>query len=129
MAFTYVLSTDRGKVRLMIPDRTASDPIFDDDEIDAFLTIEGGNIKRATAMALETIAADQVLVLKVITLMDLRTDGAAVSRELLKRAADLRSQAEADEASDEGGAFDIAEMVVDPFTERERTWKEMQRGL
>lgn len=129
MAFNYVLSTDRGKVRLMIPDRVTPNHIFEDDEIDVFLSIEGSNIKRATAMALETIAADQVLVLKVITLMDLRTDGAAVGRELLKRAADLRKQADFDESAEDGGAFDIAEMVVDPFTERERIWKETQRGL
>lgn len=129
MSFSYVLGTARGKVRLMIPDRITPNHIFEDDEIDAFLSIEGDNIKRAAAMALETIAADQVLVLKVITLMDLRTDGAAVARELLKRAGELRKQADTEEANEDGGAFDIAEMVVDNFTERERIWKETQRGL
>lgn len=129
MAFTYVLSTARGKVRLMIPDRNAADYIFEDDEIDAFLSIEGDNIKRAVALGKETIAGDQVMVLKVIRLMDLQTDGAAVARELRLEAAELRKQADTEEANDDGGAFDIAEMVVDSFTERERIWKEGQRGL
>ena len=129
MAFTYVLSTARGKVRLMIPDRITPNHIFEDDEIDAFLSIEGDNVKRAAALGKETIAGDQVMVLKVIRLMDLQTDGAAVARELRLQAQELRQQAEAEEANEDGGAFDIAEMVVDQFTERERIWKETQRGL
>lgn len=126
MAFTYDLSTDAGKVRLLIPDNKAASYIFEDDEIDLFLALEGG-IKKATAMALETIASNEVLVLKVIKLLDVQTDGAKVSDALLKRAALLRSQAE-DDALADGDGFDIAEMVVDDFTQRERWCKQSLIG-
>ena len=116
MAFTYNLATDAGKVRLMIPDNVVARYIFEDDEIDAFLTIEGG-IKKAAALGLETLASSEALVLKVIRLMDLTTDGAKLSDALLRRAAKLREQAEDD---DTGAAFDWAELVYDDFSARER---------
>jgi hypothetical protein len=40
----------------------------------------------------------------------------------------LRSQADRDEQAEEGGAFDIAEWVVDDFSGRERLAKEWLRG-
>ncbi len=126
MAFTYDLSTDAGKVRLLVPDNKAASYIFEDDEIDLFLALEGG-IKKATAMALETIASNEALVLKVIKLLDVQTDGAKVSDALLKRAALLRSQAE-DDALADGDGFEIAEMVVDDFTYRDRVWKQGLRA-
>jgi len=124
VAFTYDLSTDAGKVRLLIPDRNAADYVFEDTEIAAFLTIEG-DIRNATALGLETIASDNAMVLKVIRLLDLTTDGAKTSDALLKRAAMLRDQADALDAT---GAFDYAEMVYNPFSERELLWKEALRG-
>lgn len=125
MAFTYVVATDRGKVRLMIPDRNGADYLFEDDEIDAFLTIEGGGIKRAAALGLETIASDTAMVQGVIRLLDLTTDGAKTADFLLKKAQELRRQAADEEVT---GAFDIAEMVVDDFTYRERVYKESLRS-
>ena len=100
MAFTYVLSTDIGKVRLLIPDRISSDFIFDDDEITAFLSVESSSVKRAAALALETIASDIAMVDKVIKLLDLQTDGAKTSDALLKRAATLRDQADNEDITD-----------------------------
>ena len=79
MAFTYDPSTSRGRVRLMIPDRRPDEAIFSDVEIDTFLNIEGDSIKRAAALALETIAADEALVQKVMTRLDLSTNGAAIT--------------------------------------------------
>jgi len=118
------LSTDAGKVRLLIPDRNAADYVFEDTEITAFLTIEG-DIRNATALGLETIASDTAMVLKVIRLLDLTTDGAKTSDALLARAKLLRAQADAEEVT---GAFDIAEMVVDTFTLRERIYREALRS-
>ena len=46
MAFTYDIATDRGKVRLLIPDRLATQYMFEDDEIDWFLTAESTVVKR-----------------------------------------------------------------------------------
>ena len=121
MAFTYDVTTDRGKVRLLCTDVAAADPCFDDDEIDAFLTM-GGSVLLAAAMALETIASNEVLVLKVIKLLDLTTDGAKVSDALLKRAQVLRAQ-----AASEDEAFDIAEMVLNQFSFEQHVWNEALR--
>lgn len=119
MAFTYDLSTDRGKVRLLCTDSVLAYEIFADTEIDAFLTMESSNVKKSAALALETIASSEVLVQKRIKLLDLSTDGPAESAELLKRAGLLRAQAEADEDG-EYSPFDFAELVYDDFSLRER---------
>ena len=124
MAFTYSLANNIGQVRLMIPDNVVARYIFEDDEITAFLTIEGASLKKATALALETLASNEALVLKVIRLLDLQTDGAKTSEALLKRAVILRTQAE---AADTGAAFDFAELVYDDFGARERIIDEALR--
>lgn len=128
MAFTYVLTTTTGKVRAMIPDSNASSYVFEDDEIDAFYAIEGSSLKRAAALALETIASNEAMVLKVIRLLDISTDGAKVADSLMKRAEKLRSQANDEEIAVNAG-FDVAEMVVDDFTYRQHWWNERQRGI
>lgn len=128
MVFTYDLATNIGKVRLLIPDRVDSGHILEDDEITAMLAMEGNVVKRAAALALESIASNQTLVLKVIKLGDLGTDGASVARALLQRAAQLRAQADAEEAQSEGGGFDVAEMVVDQFSWRQRVYGEAMRN-
>lgn len=122
MSFTYdsTLSTDLSKVRLLATDVDAANPIFTDAEIGAFMSLEVSNIKRSAALALETIARNQVLVLKVMKLLEIQTDGASVARELRMQADKLREQADRDEASSDGGAFDWAEMVVDDFSLRNR---------
>jgi len=127
LAFTYDLTTDIGKVRLLIPDRTET-PLyfFEDDEITYLLTAEGSNIKRATALGLETMASDEAYVQKMIKLMDLTTNGPAVSEELRARAASLRKQAD-DEDAATTAEFDIAEWVVNDFSFRERVDKEALR--
>lgn len=123
MAFSYDVSTDVGRVRLLITDRDFENPIFQDDEIETFLALEDDSIRLAAALALETIAADQVLVLKVIKTLDLTTDGAKVSDALCRLADKLR------EAEEREGAFAIAEQVNNDFGYRERIWKQFQRGL
>jgi hypothetical protein len=99
----YDPTTDAGLVRLRINDRDAV--IFSDDEISAFLTVEDG-WRRAAALALETIASSEALILKVVTTLDLQTDGAKLGAELRAQAKELRRQAgEAAEAS--AGAFSV----------------------
>lgn len=122
MAFTYDVSTDRGKVRLLITDVQEANPLFQDAEIDAFLALNT-SVRLAAAAALEVIAASEVLVLKKIVNLDLETDGPAVARELRELAKQLRAQ-------DSGiGAFDIAEQIHDDFTLREYWLKQAQREL
>lgn len=123
--FTYDLdSTDStllniSYIRNRIRDIDPSYPIFVDAEIKAFLVIEQFNIKRTSALALETIAADEVLVQKVIKLLQFSTDGSKVAAELRANAKLLRDQADA-EALTDGATFDIAEWVVDDFSYRQR---------
>jgi hypothetical protein len=128
MAFSYILTDDIGKVRLLVPDSNEEDHIFEDDEISTFLVLENG-IKRATALALETIASNEALVLKVMTLLDLTTDGAKVSDALLKRADKLRSQAQEEEDLAVGDSFAVVEWIVDPFTARQAIVHDAYRGL
>ncbi len=122
MAFTYDVSTDRGKVRLLITDVQEANPLFQDAEIDAFLAMNT-SVRLAAAAALEVIAASEVMVLKKIVNLDLETDGPAVARELRELAKQLRAQ---DSAI---GAFDIAEQIHDDFTAREYWLKQVQRDL
>lgn len=122
------MTTDRGKVRLLATDTNATVPQFQDNEIDTFYALSGSNWWRAGAMALQTIAANEVLVQKRIRLLELSTDGPSEATALMARAAKLEDQALFFEAQTAGGAFDIAEMVVDQFTFRERIWKQWERN-
>ena len=128
MAFTYDLTTDGGKVRLLIPDNQQEGYIFEDEEIDAFLLMES-SVRRAAALALETMASNEAYVLKVITLLDLKTDGAKTAEALMKRAKVLRDQADREDDATDGGLFDIAEWVVDDFSSREYLWNRRLRGV
>lgn len=127
MAFTYDTGTAAGQVRLLIFDTNAASYVFEDAEIAVFLALESSSVKRAAALALETMASNEAFVLKVIRLLDLQTDGARTADALMKRAAALRSQAADDDTAEDGGAFDIAEWVVDDFSGRERLMKQWLR--
>jgi hypothetical protein len=83
---------DRDKVRLLITDTNPEKLIFTNVEIDQFLVMEDNDVKLAAATALDTIATNEALVLKVIDLLDLSTDGARLAETLMKRADKLREQ-------------------------------------
>lgn len=129
MAFTYDLTTDLGRVRLMAPDRDPDAPIFQDAEIEAFLAIEG-DTKLAAALALETIASDTAMSLQWIKAGSVQLDGQKAADAVLSRAALLRGQAEMIDPTTGGvyTGFDIAEMVTGPFSYRERLANEALRG-
>ena len=128
MAFTYDLGTNVGKIRVIIPDNNSETHNFEDGELDVFYALEGNSIKRAAALALETIASNEAMVLKVIRLLDVSTDGAKVADALMKRAAQLRKQADDEEVAADG-AFDIAEMVIDPFQYRQKAHNNWLEGI
>jgi hypothetical protein len=78
------------------------------------------------ALAAEGIASSELYVQKVIRIMDLQTNGAAVAAEWRMKAAQWRELyasglGEADEA------FDWAELAYDPFSARERIWAQALR--
>lgn len=99
------LTTDVGKVRLLISDVDEDTPTFSDNEINAFLGMEGSSVRLAAALALETLASNEALLYKKIkALRVLEVDGPAVAEALMARAAALREQ-----AVDEAGEFAIAD--------------------
>jgi hypothetical protein len=122
MSFTYDPSTDAGKVRLLISDTTSTGHIFEDAEIQSFMDINA-DPRLAAAMALECIAASQVLLLKVIATPQLSTHGDKMARVLKELAESLRLRV------DQDYAFDWAETVSNSFSERERIYKQFLRGV
>ena len=96
----------RDRVRLLITDTDREHEIFTNVEIDAFLDMEGDDVYGAAALALETIATNEALTLKVIKLLDLQTDGAKLAETLMKRAEKLREQSDAVDEE-----FDIYEVI------------------
>lgn len=106
-------TTDIGRVRLLATDLDEAEPLFEDDQITAFLDMEGDVVKRAAALALETIAVSEVLVSKVIRTQDLQTDGARVAAELRARAKALRDQAGTTVDDDDAFGFDFVDF--DPY--------------
>jgi len=125
MAFTFDPATDRGKVRLLIQDDNETYEFYTDEKIDAFLTIaedcEGSTVLHAAALALESWASNQLMILKVTKILDVQVDGAAVAREMRMRADVLRKQAI--EATTDAG-FEIAELGLGHFSWVEQTISE-----
>lgn len=114
---TASLGTAQNKVRLLIPDTdTGGNHVFEDEEIDAFLAIEGSDVRLAAAHALEVIASSEALKLKVLKVGDVQTDGAKLSEALLARAQRLRDAAAAGDPADSSALpFAIAEQAHGVF--------------
>jgi hypothetical protein len=107
MAFTVDTTTDIGKVRLLLSDLDQTKPIYPEDaQIQAFLDMEQGSVRLAAALALEAIAANRVLTLQVIQLLDLKLDGASVAKAFLQAAKQWR-----DAANDDWAGLDFAQTV------------------
>lgn len=107
----YDPGSDLGKVRLLLNDVDETSEIFTDDEIQAFLDLEGGSVKLAAAQAIDTNADNEALASKVLRTQDLTTDGAKIADALRKRAAALRAQGEKErDESDDGAFFDIVQL-------------------
>lgn len=95
---SYDINTDIGKVRLLCID--TDEAIFSDDEIQAFInltSVDGSvEVRLAAALALDTIASSQTLILKKISTLDLSTDGPALAASLRDSAVRLRKDVEED---------------------------------
>lgn len=128
MTATYDLTQAAGLIRLNTFGNDTTDPIFQDEELSALYAQEGSNVKRASARVLEIVAQQELFIQKVIKNLSLQTDGAKLAAEFRQLAANLRTQADNDEANALDGAFDVAEQVLDDFSYRERIWKQALRG-
>lgn len=102
---SYDVSTDLGKVRLLLND-IAAPWVFTDADVQAFLDLEGGSVKRAAAQAIDSQATNEALAAKVIRDADGKsTDGAKLADAMRKHAEALRAQADVEDAAD--GFFEI----------------------
>ncbi len=120
MAFTTDLTTDIGKVRLLLTDLDSTKPIFpDDQQIETFLAMEGDDVKCAAALAMQVIAGNRVLTMQVVKLLDLEMDGRQTAEALLKAAKTLR-----DSSDEDWCGFDVAGQAdLTPFVYREHLLK------
>lgn len=111
-------STDVGQVRVLLGDTVAENVssgvgeynYFGDDELNAFLTMYGDNVKLAAARGLETISMSQALLLKSWSSDDLTVNGDRIAESLRKLAAQLREEALQEESSE---YFNMIAMFVD----------------
>lgn len=90
------ITTDTDRVRLLVSDtggESGSDYIFDNDEIAGFLDMET-HVYRAAALALRTLAGNEALLFKRIEILELKTDGPAVAKELRELAASYDKRAD-----------------------------------
>ncbi|MGV0109830.1 hypothetical protein [Arthrobacter sp. CP30] len=88
-----------GRVRLLIADLDEDAFIFQDEHLNAYLSLNDENQQRAAADALDAMATTESLLSKAIRTQDLATDGPKVAADLRKRAAQLRAKADADDAA------------------------------
>ena len=117
-------STAIGQVRLLVPDTeqldNLADPtadasyLFNDSQIQAFLTLYSNNVKRAAAQAKLVLATSEALINKVVRTADYTTDGAKLGAELRAQAADLRAEADKDDSEDSYEEISIVSFTTKP---------------
>lgn len=115
-------STAVGQVRLLIPDveqlENTQDPsatpayIFNDPQIQAFLSLYSNNVKRAAAQAKLVLATSEALINKVISTYDFKTDGAKLGAELREQAKQLQAEADKDALEDSFDTFIVAQYTT-----------------
>lgn len=111
-------TTDVGQVRVLLGDTSPENVVggvgeyayFGDDELNAFLTMYGDNVKLAAARGLETISMSQALLLKSFSSDDLTVNGDRIAESLRKLAAQLREEALQEESNE---YFNMIAMFVD----------------
>jgi hypothetical protein len=115
-------TTAIGQVRLLIPDTEQLGDIpayiFSDAQVQAFVSMYSGSIKRAAAQAKLVLATSEALINKVIRSYDYQTDGAKLGAELRAQSQALREEADIDEKDDASDTF----LVAAPETKWTNTW-------
>lgn len=127
MTFTYDPTTPNGRVRLLIADTSENAALYQDEDITAFLAMASdSNIFRAAALALRSMATNEIMVQKRIKLLDLSTDGPAEALQLRLLAKSYDDRADDDDLADV--PFEVGEWVNDLFSFREYIWKDALRN-
>ncbi|NLX48410.1 MAG: hypothetical protein GXY82_00760 [Methanospirillum sp.] len=116
MVYTYTLTNDIGKVRLLVPDRVQTGAAFTDEEITALLALEGGDVYGGAAAACDVLANDEALAGKVISANGVSTNGVAVGQYFSAKAEKYRARIGS--AGTAGGEWvGVASAAVDQFTD------------
>lgn len=109
-------------VRLLTGDKAAGEYIFTDDEMESFLELSKGNVYYAAADALDAIASNTAYTLKVLTILDVTTNGQATAEAIRASAAALRAKADADAANTI--VCDVANVIQPELPTHWRPWWE-----
>lgn len=122
------LDTPVGQIRSLIPDvELLEDPtdlsappkyIFSDAMLQSYLVIARNNVFRAAAIAVNTLATSEALILKVLTSDDRQTDGAKLAEALGARARWLNAQA--DDEEEEEALYEA--FAIYPYREEPPLW-------
>lgn len=96
MAFTYDLTTDAGKVRLIIADTDSSAYAYEDAEIAYFLTAQSDDVTKAAYMAVRGLLADRARRVKRATMAGIAYDDTAQVSALRDLLAELGKNTSAD---------------------------------
>jgi hypothetical protein len=146
MAFTYILPSNIGYVRLLVADTDSANPIFSDEEITAFLALSGmvwqssqfysaaggqvnlpsppTNYLRAAALALDALASNRSRLQGVVQLLDVKLSS------IEDAAIQLRAQAQSyRDTDDNSGAFVIIEQVNNAWSFQQRYFNQAARQL
>ncbi|EFQ82707.1 hypothetical protein HMPREF0063_11916 [Aeromicrobium marinum DSM 15272] len=117
MVFTYNIKdlNSVGQVRLLLNDVDEHAPVFQDEEIAAFLLMEGEQVKLAAAQAIDVNASNELLASKVLRTQDLQVDGAKVADAMRAHAKALRQQHF--DALEGDGYFEVVEYDQYPWPE------------
>ena len=125
--FNYDVTTSRGLVRLLALDSVGAYARYNDNEIDAFLALNAGQVQLAAAAALDTSAASIALIEGHTQFAGIVLDGSKAAVALSGLAAELRRQVHEGEDGLDASPINWAEMVTDPFSYRDRLVNEMLR--
>lgn len=109
------------QVRHLIADLDTNNEVLADEQIETFVALNDGDVRRAAADALDAIAVSELLVSKVIRTQDLQTDAAKLAAELRARAKDLRAQADAADDQADWFGFDVVYPPLDGRCRPEHT--------
>ena len=113
MAFTYDLTTNVGKVRLLIPDNDATAYDLDDDEITYFLGTVGNNVTSAAVKCCRWLAR------KYAKKVGFTADG--LTMQYTQRAAEFAKRADELEAELSGGISIAPLLREDGYSEAAAT--------
>ena len=102
-------------VRTLIPDTDAvfgpgeDEHLFDDSQIDNFLTVAGGSITRAAGLAMIAVGNSEALIGKVIKTQDLMTDASKLQDKWRQSGETLLLRADKEDQKDALDFFDIVD--------------------